>query len=248
MDDVTQRIEEWLRQQVALAGVNGVVLGLSGGIDSAVVCGLSARALGAENVLGLVMPAHSSEADVEHGILTGVTFGVEHHVVDLSDLYDAFIALLPEGSQMADANIKARLRMITNYHYANTLNRLVVGTGNKSELTIGYFTKYGDGGVDLLPIGGLLKTQVREIARQIGVPQVIIDRAPSAGLWEGQTDEGEMGLTYEQLDATISALERGDASAIDSDVLARVQAMHDGSAHKRRLAPICNLGDIDDAS
>ncbi|HLT21476.1 MAG TPA: NAD+ synthase [Thermomicrobiales bacterium] len=235
---LAEEIAGWLRGQIEGAGLSGAVLGLSGGIDSAVVAGLCARAVGPENVLGIAMPAHSLPADVEHAQLTAKTFGIDYRVVDLSGIYDAFIELLPPGSQMANANIKPRLRMITLYHFANTMNRMVIGTGNRSELQVGYFTKYGDGGVDLLPIGGLLKTEVRELAREIGVPQVIIERAPSAGLWEGQTDEGEMGITYEQLDRTLAAIEAGDTSDIDPGVLEKVQHMHRTSEHKRKLAPV----------
>lgn len=235
---LADEIAGWLRGEIEGAGLSGAVLGLSGGIDSAVVAGLCARAVGPDRVLGVAMPAHSLPADVEHARLAAETFGIEYREIDLSGIYDAFIEILPPGSPMANANIKPRLRMITLYHFANTLGRMVVGTGNRSELEVGYYTKYGDGGVDLLPIGGLLKTEVRELAREIGVPQVIIDRAPSAGLWEGQTDEGEMGITYEQLDRTLEAIASGDTSGIDPGVLEKVQHMHRISAHKRKLAPI----------
>lgn len=235
---LANQVSDWIRMQVEGAGLSGVVLGLSGGIDSAVVSGLCARAVGKENVLGIIMPAHSDPDDAEHAKLAAETWGIEHHTIDLSGIFDQFLEILPPGSKLAEANIKPRLRMITLYHHANTLNRMVVGTGNKSELMIGYYTKYGDGGVDLLPIAGLLKSQVREVAREIGVPDVIIDRPPSAGLWEGQTDENEMGLTYEELDRALTAMESGDTGSIDPDVLEKVQAMHKGSEHKRRLPPI----------
>lgn len=235
---MTEKIEAWIREQVDGGGFDGVVLGLSGGIDSAVVCGLAARALGPERVLGVIMPAHSDQADVEHGRLAAEAFGIEHQLIDLSKIYDAFIELLPPGDQIANANIKPRLRMITLYHYANAMHRLVLGTGNKSEIAIGYSTKYGDAGVDLQPIGGLLKSQVRDVARQIGVPEAIIERPPSAGLWEGQTDEQEMGLTYEELDSALIAIERGQADDVSPEVLSRVQAMHAGSEHKRQLPPV----------
>lgn len=235
---VADDIANWIAGQISDAGQTGAVVGLSGGIDSAVVSGLCARAVGADNVLGLIMPCHSASADVEDGELIAETWGIPSLLVDLSPFYDAFIATLPPGNQMANANLKPRLRMITLYHHANTLGRLVVGTGNRSELMIGYYTKYGDGGVDLLPIAGLYKHQVRDLAREIGVPQRIIDRKPSAGLWEGQTDEDEMGISYEQLDQALDAIDRGDTSDVDPEVLTKVQGMVAGSAHKRRLAPI----------
>lgn len=231
-------ISTWIADRISAAGATGAVLGLSGGIDSAVVAGLLARAVGPENVLGIIMPCHSIPADVEDAWLTATTFGIPASLVDLSDIYDSFIALLPPGKGLADANIKPRLRMITLYHHANTLNRMVVGTGNRSELLIGYFTKYGDGGVDLLPIASLYKHQVRDLAREIGVPEKIINRKPSAGLWEGQTDEDEMGISYDVLDATLAAITAGDASGVEPDVLAKVERMIASSAHKRTTAPI----------
>ena len=233
-------IANWIAEKVSDAGQSGVVLGLSGGIDSALVSGLCARAVGKENVLGIIMPCHSSSEDVRDAELTAHTWGIEASTIDLSSLFDQFIATLPEGNAMAVANIKPRLRMITLYHHANTLNRLVVGTGNRSELMIGYFTKYGDGGVDLLPIGSLYKHQVRDLAREIGVPEKIIDRPPSAGLWEGQTDESEMGMSYDVLDSTLEALDTGDTGEFDRKTLERVRGMVAGSAHKRQLAPVFN--------
>lgn len=231
-------ISGWIAAKISESGQTGAVLGLSGGIDSAVASGLCARAVGKENVLGIIMPSHSARADVEDAELTAETWGIESPTIDLTDLYDQVIATLPPGNTLANANIKPRLRMITLYHHANTLGRLVVGTGNRSELMIGYFTKYGDGGVDLLPLGSLYKHQVRDLAREIGVPERIIERPPSAGLWEGQTDEEEMGLSYPVLDEALAALESGNTQGIDDAVLVRVRAMVAGSEHKRRLAPI----------
>ncbi len=231
-------ISTWIAERVAAAGQTGAVVGLSGGIDSAVVSGLSARAVGRENVLGVILPSHSAQEDVDHAWLTAKTWGIEASQIDLSDLYDRFLETLPPGSDMANANIKPRLRMISLYHHANSLGRLVVGTGNKSELMIGYFTKYGDGGVDLLPLGSLYKHQVRELAREIGVPEPIISKAPSAGLWAGQTDEAEMGISYETLDRALEAIETGNTDGIDEPTLAKVRRMVDTSAHKRQLAPV----------
>lgn len=231
-------IASWIAGQITAAGQTGAVVGLSGGIDSAVVSGLCVRAVGKENVLGIIMPSHSSRQDVDDARLIADTWGIPTTEIDLSDLYGRFIQTLPTGTDLANANIKPRLRMITLYHHANTLGRLVVGTGNKSEAMIGYFTKYGDGGVDLLPIASLYKHQVRDLARQIGVPEPIITKPPSAGLWAGQTDEEEMGLSYEQLDRALEALETGQTAGVDDTVLARVRHMVGSTAHKRRLAPI----------
>jgi len=235
---LAEDIANWIAAQVRSAGVNGAVIGLSGGIDSAVVSGLCARALGADQVLGIIMPINSNPADTAHGEETGRAWGIEHRVVDLSSAYDALTEALPPGSDLAYANIKPRLRMITLYHHANTLGRMVIGTGNRSELMAGYYTKYGDGGTDLLPIAGLYKWQVRELAREIGVPQAIIDKPPSAGLWQGQTDEQEMGITYADLDRTLAAVDAGDTSSIEQPLLERVQRMIQVSEHKRHMPPI----------
>jgi NAD+ synthase len=127
--------------------------------------------------------------------------------------------------------------MATLYALAQTHGYLVAGTGNKSELMVGYFTKYGDGGVDVEPLGDLYKWQVRQLARKLGVPQVVIDRPPSAGLWAGQTDEDEMGITYEDLDATLAAIEADDTTTVRPDLLACVEQMISASAHKRQTPP-----------
>lgn len=235
---LADEISSWIALKVREAGLTGAVVGLSGGIDSAVVSGLCTRALGPQNVLGIIMPAHSMPQDAEHAALTAQTWGIEHRTVDLSSIYDAYVELMPGGSPLANANLKPRLRMIVLYHHANTLNRMVVGTGNRSELMVGYFTKYGDAGVDLLPIAGIYKHQVRDIAREIGVPQPVIDRPPSAGLWEGQTDEEEMGISYADLDRILEAMETGTTIDVRPELLERVERMVRSSEHKRMLAPI----------
>jgi NAD+ synthase len=146
--------------------------------------------------------------------------------------------------QLALANIKPRLRMTALYFLANRYNGVVVGTGNKTELSIGYFTKYGDGGVDLLPLGDLDKTAVRGLARAVGVPAAVIARPPSAGLWEGQTDEGEIGVTYEALDRALGAIAHGDASSLDPESHERVASLMRMSEHKRRLAPVFRRDEV----
>ncbi len=238
---VAEEIAAWLQLQVAESGARSLVLGLSGGIDSAVVCALAARAVGPESVVAAMMPIHSRSEDMEDAESAARAFGVAPLRIDLSDTYDTFLAALPGTDArlpLALANVKPRLRMTTLYYLANQHNGLVVGTGNKTELAIGYFTKYGDGGVDLLPIGELDKTTVRVLARALGVPEYIILKAPSAGLWEGQTDEAEIGLSYDTLDRALAALSAGESDGIDAEVLARVGALLASSEHKRRPVPI----------
>ncbi|MDQ4045582.1 MAG: NAD+ synthase [Chloroflexota bacterium] len=239
---LADEIAGWIGEHIRGAGLSGAVLGLSGGIDSAVVSGLCARAVGPENVLGIIMPAHSLPLDAEHAELVAREWGIEYKTIDLSEIYDSMIALLGEGNDLAKANVKPRLRMISLYYHANSSNRMVIGTGNKSELLVGYFTKYGDAGVDLLPIAGLYKHQVRDLAREIGVPQPIIDRPPSAGLWEGQTDEQEMGVSYADLDRVLEAMETGEEPDVDPTARERIMRMYRGSEHKRHLPPIFQPG------
>lgn len=240
---LAREISNWIRQKVHDAGGAGVALGLSGGVDSAVVGGLAKMALG-DNVLGLIMPCHSDPIDEEFARLVASKFLIRVERVDLAPTFDSLLGVLPPGDRMAVANLKPRLRMMTLYYHASRLGYLVAGTGNKSELSIGYFTKYGDGGVDILPIGDLLKTQVRELARELGVPEAVIERPPTAGLWAGQTDESEMGLTYEELDLAIARIERGDTSQIDRTILDRVTAMMNASAHKRALPEVCRIAGL----
>ncbi len=241
MATLADAISEWLRERVSDARADGVAVGLSGGIDSAVVVALAARALGPERVTPVIMPANSQTEDLEDARLVARSVGIDALEIELSSAFQTMIETLPSGTDLAVANIKPRLRMITLYHIANTNNLMVVGTGNKSELLVGYFTKYGDGGVDLLPLGSLYKHQVRDLARALGIPDRIIQRPPSAGLWAGQTDEEEMGLTYEELDGIIDGLERGDTSGFDHETVRRVEQMISRSAHKRALPPVFTL-------
>ncbi len=235
---LVDQIAAWLREQRIAAGADGFVFGLSGGVDSATAAALAVRAVGPERVLAALMPSHSQPEDAALGQLVAGTFSIPTVTVDLSEAYDVLIAALPASSHpLAAANIKPRLRMIVLYYLAQSHNYLVLGSGNKTEIEVGYYTKYGDGGVDLLPLGDLYKTQVWELARQLGVPQEVVERPPTAGLWPGQTDEGEMGITYRELDQVLAAIEAGDTSGIDPATLGKVQGMIARSAHKRSLPP-----------
>ena len=242
-----ERIAGWLRDQAMHAGARGFVFGLSGGIDSALVARLCQIAA-PQRVLGVYLPAYSHPADEEDARLLASTFNIPFARVDLTATFDAMSEALNAGikglphhvdvldikQQLPDANIKPRLRMASLYFIANSLNYLVAGTGNRSELLLGYFTKYGDGGVDLLPIGRLLKSEVRSLAAELGVPARIIEKAPSAGLWMGQTDEDEMGFTYDALE---QYLEHG-AGAVSPDVAQRIERLRRTSEHKRTLPPL----------
>lgn len=238
---LSKKIAGWMKQQVELAGKKGLILGLSGGIDSTVVGALSKMALG-ENVLGLILPCESNLRDIELARKAAKAFNIDMKEIALDDIFCEFVKLSPKATSLARANLKPRLRMATLYYFANSMDYMVAGTGNKSELTIGYFTKYGDGGVDLLPLGGLLKTEVRKLANELGVPSEVIDRAPSAGLWEGQTDEGEIGVTYDELDKIITAIEKKNTKRVNKETLAKVKKMIRNSEHKKCKAPIFGGG------
>jgi NAD+ synthase len=228
---------EWMRKKVKESGATGLVSGLSGGIDSACVAVLSHRAFGS-SYLALFLGCESSEKDREDAREVARKFGMELKEIDLTPLYQSFINMLPPGNALAKANLKPRLRMITLYYFANMLNRLVAGTGNKSELKVGYFTKYGDGGVDILPLGDLYKTQVRELAYYLGIPERIIKKPPSAGLWAGQTDEEEMGITYEELDAILEGMEKGVVEELEPSKVEKVKSMMEKSQHKLEIPPV----------
>jgi NAD+ synthase len=228
---------DWISADVQSSGGLGAAFGLSGGLDSAVVGALAKRAF-PHHTLGLIMPCHSDPQDQQDAQLVAHHFGIATALVDLGLVYDALVAQLSKvqaelkDSRLAQANIKPRLRMTTLYSFANHMNYRVLGTGNRSEIAIGYFTKYGDGGVDLLPLGNLTKTEVRALAEHLGVPRGIIEKPPSAGLWAGQTDEEEMGLTYEELDAYLL---KGGAGH------ERIEALVAASEHKRALPRVAPL-------
>ncbi|MBP7836318.1 MAG: NAD+ synthase [Candidatus Omnitrophica bacterium] len=240
-DIMKDKIVAWIRKQVRDAGAKGIVLGLSGGIDSAVVCALSKEAVGRENVLGLFMPCHSHSQDLKDAKAVAGKLKIRTRLVDLCGVYDSFLKVLPRASNLAVVNLRPRLRMAALYYFANKFNYLVCGTGNKSELMAGYFTKYGDGGVDILPIAGLLKKDVRGLAKELNIPAAIITKAPTAGLWPGQTDEGEMGITYNELDDILYRLEHKQKQSAGKEKVAKVKRMIARSKHKRNMPEICGI-------
>lgn len=250
-DGTEQVLEKFLAEKLRKIGAKGFVLGVSGGIDSAVCMRLCARAVGAGRVLGLLMPEKDSpEKDLADAKELCEGEGVPYKIIDITGPIRAFGEALGEKPDKRSlANIKARCRMIVLYHYANSERRLVVGTSNKSELLMGYFTKFGDGGADLEPIGDLYKTEVRQLARGMSIPKKIIDKVPSAGLWKGQTDEDEMGITYDRLDAILLGIELGlgekeIAERAETTVkeVARIARTVRLSSHKRKFQPAAKLG------
>jgi NAD+ synthase len=242
---LADQITNWVRQQVGAAGVVGIAFGLSGGVDSACVAGLAKRAMGHEAVVGVLLPCHSDPIDAEYARQVATAFDLETVTIDLAPAYDSLIrALPPTDKRLALANVKPRLRMTALYYVANVRNYLVAGTGNRSELMVGYFTKHGDGGADMLPLGDLYKREVYELARELGVPQPIIDRPPTAGLWPGQTDEEEMGLSYDEVERALVTLTIGGDHGVDQATLDKVRRMMTSSAHKRALPPVFVRGTV----
>ncbi len=241
--DKEQRVRnlvDWIKDKVMAAGRRGVVLGMSGGVDSSVLAVLCKRAFPL-NVIGLIMPCYSIDQDQDHAEAVARQFEVPTKTVVLNAVYDALLHVLPDfkpdpsAARVAQANIKDRLRMVSLYYVANQMNYLVAGSGNRSEISIGYFTKHGDAGADILPLGNLVKKEVRELARYLGVPQAIIDKAPSAGLWLGQTDESEMGFSYDTLDRYILT------GTAPDDIKSRIEFMKAGCRHKTQMPPVPDL-------
>ncbi len=241
---IKEKITEFICRKVQEAGASGAIIGLSGGIDSALTAYLAVEALGADKVLGLLLPEKgiTSKQDIDDAREVADILRIEHKVIDISKVLSSFSSVIPDYDKnnfLASGNLKARTRMCILYYHANLMRRMVVGTGNKTELLMGYFTKYGDGGVDIEPIGGLYKTQVRALSRHIGVPVHIIDKTPTAGLWPGQTDEGELGVTYEIADKILAMLvdEKKDISEVKNMFPApqvdRLASLLKANEHKR---------------
>jgi len=237
---LAEKMVSWIRKRVHAAGCEGVVLGLSGGLDSAVLAALCHRAF-PRNMLAVIMPCGSLQEDKDHAQLVASAFSLPTREVVLDGVLENLAQSLPalpvdpSKYRQARGNLKVRLRMVVLYYIANQLNYLVVGSSNRSEYMVGYFTKYGDGGADILPLANLVKRQVRELAVHLGIPRVIIDKPPSAGLWEGQTDEGELGFGYDELDHYLLT---GEAP---EKLKNRIESMIASSAHKRSLPPIARF-------
>lgn len=241
---IQQKIEftvDWLRALANNAGVNGLLVGVSGGIDSALVSFLIKKAC-PDQSLGVIMPCKSNPQDRLDALKVVEAADLNYVEIDLSAAHEEVFTKVHQAigakkewnegrERLGDANLKARLRMSTLYTVANNYNYLVVGTDNAAEWYLGYFTKYGDGGVDCVPIVNLTKSEVREWSERLGVPQAILDKSPSAGLWEGQTDEEEMGTTYDMVDRFLEGKEIPEKDRLI------IQQLHKRSAHKRQLPP-----------
>jgi NAD+ synthase len=239
----------FIRSELIRVGFNKTLLGVSGGIDSALSLYLSARALGPENVLAIRMPyKNSSQASLDDAQLMIDHLGVQSMTIEITAMVDPLIERFEDMSNVRAGNIMARTRMIVLYDQSVVFNGLVMGTSNKTEMLLGYSTVYGDSAAAIQPIGDLYKTQVRELARALGVPEKVIQKAPSADLWQGQTDEGELGFTYAEVDQLLyllvdqryrpeACVEAGFAPEFVQKVLKRMRQNH----FKRVMPPIAKL-------
>ena len=237
----------FIRDAIRSTGCNGVVMGLSGGIDSAVVAKLCVDAIGADNVLCVFMPSRATAAD-DYRITSDLCaeWGIEYRILDVQPAVDSLSAILATSTDtpLDRGNIAARCRMIVLYNLAKKYGRVVLGTSNESEIMMGYFTKFGDGACDITPLSGMYKTHVRQIAGILGIPEEIIKRPPTAGLWVGQTDEEDMGISYDALDVILYSmeLERSDAeiskaTGVPVEKISDIRNTIEKSEHKR-MPPI----------
>jgi NAD+ synthase len=240
------KIEGFIKKSVARAEANGVILGLSGGIDSTVAAYLAVRALGSESLLGLILPEKdvTQAEDVEDAKNVCNILSIKYEEIDISSILECFSKVLQieEAPKVVAGNLKARVRMVLLYWHANLRNLLVLGTGNKTEIMLGYSTKYGDAAADIMPLAGLFKKDIRDMAERLELPRKIIEKKPSAGLWPGQTDEDELGITYGDADIILQEIENGlchedlvklYGSAKVNLILRKIK----GSQHKRELPP-----------
>jgi len=243
----TNRIVSFIREVVGRASGNGVVVALSGGIDSAVVGALCVKALGSAKVLGLMLPSdHTPDEDKEDAGALADSWGIRAESIPISKMVKSLIdSAGVEGTKIARANVEARVRMVILYYYANALGYLVAGTGDRSESLLGYFTKGGDGQVDFLPIAHLYKTQVRALGAHLGLPRKIVEKPASPQLWPGQKASDEIPAEYDKLDVVLHYLfdlnskpsEAASKGGVPMSVVEKVLEMHLKTGHKRSMPP-----------
>jgi NAD+ synthase len=247
---VKRRVVSFIKKKVEESQAEGAVLGISGGIDSAVTAYLCVEALGSRRVMGLIMPdlRATPDEDVRDAKLVASELCIEVKEIDVAPIHKAYMKSL-ESNRLAEGNLRARIRMSLLYYHANLTNRLVVGTGDRSELLLGYFTKYGDGGVDILPIADLYKTEVRRLGEALGINRRIVAKRSSPRLWPGHIAEEEIGSTYDVVDQVFKLkLEEGlTTSAVAARLklsrpkLDAILAKYEASEHKRQMPEICKI-------
>lgn len=251
-EETVETISKFIKDKMDESKTEGLVIGLSGGLDSSTVAHLSEKAVDNDKILGLIMPSQTTTSeDVEDAVTVAENLKIEYEVIPIDNLIEPFADLCIHStskyySKLANANLKARIRMMILYYHANSMNRLVVGTGNLSELLIGYFTKYGDGGVDILPLGDLYKTDVKKIAAHLQLTEKIMIKAPTAGLWSGQTDEEELGIKYHLLDEILYLINHeklkydviAEKLGITKEEVLRIKKMIKSAEHKTSSPPL----------
>ncbi len=251
VEEARDVVTRFLSEHRQKADKEGYVVGLSGGLDSATSAAMAAEAVGTDRIKAVYMPGPaSSEEDFEHAEIVASGFGFELQTVPIGEGASAVAdAIGVDLDRHAVGNVKARVRMVALYALAEAHDALVLGTGNKSELLTGYFTKHGDGAADVVPLGDVYKMQVRRVARELDVPEEILQRAPSAGLWAGQTDEEELGLGYDVLDVVLAGIEQqfdegkiAEQARVETDEVHRVKRMVRTTQHKRNPPPVPKLG------
>jgi NAD+ synthase len=252
-DTVVVEIVDFLQERIEAAGAEGYVLGVSGGLDSALAATLAVEAVGADDVTGLVLPgAPTHEQNTADARELVEQLGIAYSETDIEPLVDTTAAAMPDDlDKLTVGNVRARVRMLLLYTRANAENLLVIGPDNRSEYLLGYFTKYGDGAADVCPLGDLYKTEVYDLADHIGLDERFVEKTPTAELWEGQTDEEEIGAPYEVIDPvlrrvvegpeTVSDVVADDAVDVDQETAERLVAMHRESEHKRTRPPTPGL-------
>ncbi|PJB21691.1 MAG: NAD(+) synthetase [Euryarchaeota archaeon CG_4_9_14_3_um_filter_38_12] len=244
-------IKSFISFRVNEAKAKGVVIGLSGGLDSAVTTKMCVEALGKEKVFCFLLPTENTpKEDTEDALEFAKSLGVKYRIINISGIVKKIASTIHNKMKKKEmGNIHARTRMIVLYYFANKNNYLVVGSGNKTELLMGYFTKYGDGACDIMPLGDLYKTQVRELAKHLKIPEKIINKTPRAGLWKGQTDESELGIKYEILDQILYGMEKGlknneivKSVGVEISEVKRIKNIVNSTKHKRKMPEIARIG------
>lgn len=246
---VRKILTSFILSEISRVGYSRAILNLSGGLDSSLTCYLAVEALGAQNVIALFLPYKTSTPDsLEHAEMVIKTLGVQSYTIPITEMVDPLIGRFSDMSRVRQGNIMARTRMIVLYDQSEAFHALPVGTGNKTEILLGYTTLFGDSASAINPLGDLYKTQLRQLAREMGLPSVIIDKPPTADLWVGQTDEGELGFTYEEVDQLLYLLvdqrykpedcvQAGFAESFVRAVMERVRR----NQFKRLMPPIAKL-------
>ncbi len=241
-------IQNWIRNYVKSANAENIIVGLSGGIDSAVTAALCTKALGNKNIFGLGLPCGSISQDLEDAKLVAKSLDINFAVLDLNPIYEKFLSTIGPNikkNKLANANLKPRLRMTALYFYGQIKGKsLITGTSNRAELAIGYFTKYGDGAADFEPLASLYKQEVRKLAKILNIPERIITKPPSAGLWTGQTDEGEIGLSYDIIDDILYRIDYDiNFNGLNDEDIQKIRELMSAARHKLKMPPMFNVRD-----